>query len=215
MMSRTRRGRRFFGSVRADLFVPYEFVMRLPRSGEQLSLARSAASRACGPCTASNGTCHTRRFSDLCGICPAADRRHRKYPCRRAQADCGRAIHVAHVVVQQKLAASASLTAQRPSSAADKPRSGLAVGWSALLCIEWLRSSAMVANPKPPTIVPVLSKYHSNLTPRAVRFRTPVQLPRTVAAATPCGRRTVSVFPRRVLRFVEACGFSAEHTAHE
>ena len=36
MMSRTRRGRRFFGSVRADLFVPYEFVMRLPRSGEQL-----------------------------------------------------------------------------------------------------------------------------------------------------------------------------------
>ena len=35
-MSRTRRGRRFFGSVRADLFVPYEFVMRLPRSGEQL-----------------------------------------------------------------------------------------------------------------------------------------------------------------------------------
>ena len=37
MMSRTRRGRRFFGSVRADLFVPYEFVMRLPRSGEQLS----------------------------------------------------------------------------------------------------------------------------------------------------------------------------------
>ena len=35
-MSRTRQGRRFFGSVRADLFVPYEFVMRLPRSGEQL-----------------------------------------------------------------------------------------------------------------------------------------------------------------------------------
>ena len=38
-MSRTRRGRRFFGSVRADLFVPYEFVMRLPRSGEQLPVA--------------------------------------------------------------------------------------------------------------------------------------------------------------------------------
>ena len=38
MMSRTRQGRRFFGSVRADLFVPYEFVMRLPRSGEQLRL---------------------------------------------------------------------------------------------------------------------------------------------------------------------------------
>ena len=36
MMSRTRRRRRFFGSVRADLLVPYEFVMRLPRSGEQL-----------------------------------------------------------------------------------------------------------------------------------------------------------------------------------
>ena len=38
MMSRTRRGRRFFGSVRADLLVPYEFVMRLPRSGEQLRI---------------------------------------------------------------------------------------------------------------------------------------------------------------------------------
>ena len=36
MMSRTRRGRRFFGSGRTDLFVTYEFVMRLPRSGEQL-----------------------------------------------------------------------------------------------------------------------------------------------------------------------------------
>ena len=38
MMSRTRRGRRFFGSGRTDLFVPYEFAMRLPRSGEQLLL---------------------------------------------------------------------------------------------------------------------------------------------------------------------------------
>ena len=42
MMSRTRRGRRFFGSVRADLFVPYEFVMRLPRSGEQLHLVNTS-----------------------------------------------------------------------------------------------------------------------------------------------------------------------------
>ena len=104
------------------------------------SLAQSAASGACGPCTASNGTCHTRRFSDPYGIYPAAGRRHRKYPCRRAQADCGRAIHVAHVVVQQKLGASASLTAQRPSSAAGKPRSGLAVGWS-----DWSSCSPLLA----------------------------------------------------------------------
>ena len=44
-MSRTRRGRRFFGSVRADLFVPYEFVMRLPRSGEQLQIGSNSRSR--------------------------------------------------------------------------------------------------------------------------------------------------------------------------
>ena len=97
------------------------------------SLVQSAASRACGPCTASTGICHTLRFSDPCGICPAVGRRHRKYPCRRAQAGCGPAIHVARVVVQQRLGASVSLTAQRPSSAADKPRSGVAVGWS-----DWL-----------------------------------------------------------------------------
>ena len=111
--------------------------IRFPTLGKRLhsgSLAQSAASRSCGPCTASNGICHTRRFSDPCGICPAAGRRHRKHPCRRAQADCGRAIHVAHVAVQQKLGASVSLTAQRPSTVLDKPRSGLAVGWSALLC---------------------------------------------------------------------------------
>ena len=48
MMSRTRRGRRFFGSVRADLLVPYEFVMRLPRSGEQLPFSLILYSESCG-----------------------------------------------------------------------------------------------------------------------------------------------------------------------
>ena len=97
-----------FSPVQQDIRIHFSTPCKRPLSGD---LARSVASRACGSCTASIGVFHTLRFSGPCGIYRAAGRRHRKYPCLRAQAGCGRAILVEHVAVQQRLGASVSLTA--------------------------------------------------------------------------------------------------------
>ena len=115
-----------FGSTRTfTAFSPVQQNVRTRSSTRDRrlhsgSLAQSAASQICGPCTASNGTCRTRRFSDPCGIYPVAGRKHRKYPRRRAQkADCGCAIHVAHLVVHLKARRISVTHRQRPAQRRD------------------------------------------------------------------------------------------------
>ena len=140
-----------FSPVQLDIRIRFSTPCTRSSSG---SLARSVSFRACGPCTASNGICHTRRFSGLCEICPAADRRHRNSPCLRAQADCVRAISVAHAVVQQRLGAS-FISAQRHPWPAAKLRSGLAIQTARranltevlCACFIWILREVDMANP--------------------------------------------------------------------
>ena len=70
------------------------------------SLAPGAAWRACHSCTASNGTCRTRRPFGLCGICPAVCHTRIRYQRRHARVGCGHATREAYALVQQPPVAS-------------------------------------------------------------------------------------------------------------